>query len=89
MSSSSVANGSRSPSPATPDSPDSLGPVAVHNGVDAYSWYSPEKSLSTLSTNPSIWDVNTVTFFHRLGKAEEQNNVLCLNDLIDENAYDE
>jgi len=66
---------SRSSSPHTPDSSDSPEHIFIDNVTP---WYSPE----------SAWDSDTVAFFSRISKAEEEN-MLCLNDLINEQAYDE
>jgi hypothetical protein len=83
MSSPATATGSRSPSPLTPESSDSLDPV-LHNDLELSSWchsLSPAKSLSP----QSCWDP---TLCFDAGKPED-DEMLRLDDLIEQHAYDE
>ncbi|EGO00107.1 hypothetical protein SERLA73DRAFT_107088 [Serpula lacrymans var. lacrymans S7.3] len=80
-----AAMDSRSSSPATPDSPDGIHPVAIHHDNEFSSWYHslrPGKSFPELSA----WDEAS----HCLAVAKsEEERMLQLDDLIDEHAYDE
>ncbi|KAI0062883.1 hypothetical protein BV25DRAFT_1884501 [Artomyces pyxidatus] len=88
-SSSATATGSRSPSPATPATPDSshsLETIAIHSELDLSTWY---KALSASNSNPgtaAYWedgaDVANVA-------KEEDGDILSLDDLIQDYAYDD
>ncbi|KAF4621321.1 hypothetical protein D9613_000481 [Agrocybe pediades] len=84
--SSSTAQDSRSPSPATPEASDPIDPVAVHGDTDlAPSWYHPMPPEKTHVT-PWPSDPSIYTTPH---KSEEEESMLRLDDLIEEHAYDD
>lgn len=84
-SSSSVAAGSRSSSPATPESSDCLDSIPINSGiVDINLWYYPAKSM--LGHYPPC-DPDSAPSLNPPLKTEQQ--MLRLNDLIEEHAYDE
>ncbi|KAJ6625880.1 hypothetical protein B0H10DRAFT_2001193 [Mycena sp. CBHHK59/15] len=87
-SSSSAATGtdSRSSSPHTPEPPDSLDPVAVQSDFDLGSWYQSD-SDKLLSPRPS-WQLDAI-LQASLHKYEEDEQILHLDDLIQQNAYDD
>jgi uncharacterized protein len=82
-SSSATAPGSRSSSPATPEASDCLEPVAVHHDSEVSSWYHAVQSDKVLSS----WDTDA-PFELGLGKGDRED-MLRLDDLIEEHAYDE
>ena len=81
-SSSATAPGSRSSSPATPESSDCLEPGAVHHDFQVSEWYHTLRSSKALDAWP------TDAPFLDLGKDKEEY-ILRLDDLIEEHAYDE
>ncbi|KAI0266855.1 hypothetical protein BC834DRAFT_116932 [Gloeopeniophorella convolvens] len=87
--SSRTATGSRSPSPTTPSTPDSADNVQVtpfRNNIDLSTWY---KTLSNDPTSASsaYWDNPSPRFFNP--SKEEDANILSLDDLIQDYAYDD
>ncbi|KAF7376391.1 Protein MGA2 [Mycena sanguinolenta] len=86
-SSSSTATGtSRSSSPHTPEPSDSLDPVVIQSDFDINTWYQsdPENLLSPQSSwqlAPSLQMTST--------KCEEEEQILHLDDLIQQHAYDD
>ncbi|KAK0225863.1 hypothetical protein IW262DRAFT_1358260 [Armillaria fumosa] len=82
-SSSTTQNGSRSPSPHTPDSSDSLEHVA-HHDLGLSSWYNTEHDKSAYLQ--SLWETDPM--FHGQPKCED-DNMLQLDDLIESHAYDD
>ncbi|KAK0455038.1 hypothetical protein EV421DRAFT_1760988 [Armillaria borealis] len=82
-SSSTTQNGSRSPSPHTPDSSDSLEHVA-HHDLGLSSWYNTEHDKSAYLQ--SLWETDPM--FHSQPKCED-DNMLQLDDLIESHAYDD
>jgi len=85
VSSSSTTQDSRSPSPLTPEASDSIEPVTVHGDQDLLpSWY---HSMPSTKTPVSPWpsDPSIYTTPHK----SEEENMLRLDDLIEQHAYDE
>ena len=85
-SSSQAASASRSPSPATPSTPDSYDNVQVAPFRDLSTWY---KTLPVEPISPSTtyWDENSPRYSNMA--KEESANILSLDDLIQDYAYDE
>lgn len=78
---------SRSPSPVTPSTPDDTRQVPVlHTSIDLSTWY---KTLPVEPTSPTAvyWDVNSPHFFNTA--KEDTTNILSLDDLIQDSAYEE
>ncbi|KAI0305727.1 hypothetical protein B0F90DRAFT_1700490 [Multifurca ochricompacta] len=88
-SSSQTATASRSPSPTTPSTPDSSDNIQLtpfRTTIDLSTWY---KTLSAEPTSPSAvyWDENPPRFFNPA--KEDGANILSLDDLIQDSAYDD
>ena len=86
-SSSQAASTSRSPSPATPSTPDSSDNVQVgpfRSTIDLSTWY---KTLEPLSPSTTYWDENSPRFSNMT--KDDGANILSLDDLIQDYAYDE
>lgn len=88
-SSSQAASVSRSPSPTTPSTPDSSDNVQVapfRNTIDLSTWY---KTLPAEPISPSTvyWDESSPRFSNMA--KEDGANMLSLDDLIQDYAYDE
>ena len=86
-SSSQAASTSRSPSPATPSTPDSSDNVQVgpfRSTIDLSTWY---KTLEPLSPSTTYWDENLPRFSNMT--KDDGANILSLDDLIQDYAYDE
>ncbi|KAJ7141458.1 hypothetical protein C8R44DRAFT_659204 [Mycena epipterygia] len=90
MSSSSSAatgNDSRSSSPPhTPEASDSRDPVAIHSDFDIGSWY--RSDAENLLSPQSSWQLDPVLQINP-HKYEEDDQILHLDDLIQQNAYDD
>ncbi|KAJ6499027.1 hypothetical protein C8R45DRAFT_980751 [Mycena sanguinolenta] len=85
-SSSTATSTSRSSSPHTPEPSDSLDPVVIQGDFDINAWYQsdPENLLSPQSSwqlDPSLQMTSA--------KCEEEEQILHLDDLIQQNAYDD
>ncbi|KAJ7772668.1 hypothetical protein DFH07DRAFT_866218 [Mycena maculata] len=85
-SSSSAATGSRPSSPHTPEPTDSFDPVAIQSDFDMGSWY-PSDAENLLSPQSS-WHLDS-TLQIDPQKYEEGDQILHLDDLIQQNAYDD
>src|SRR6266702_4970823 len=88
-SSSQTASASRSPSPITPSTPDSSDNIQVapfRSTIDLSTWY---KTLPAEPISPSTvyWDESSPRFSNMA--KEEGVNILSLDDLIQDYAYDE
>ena len=88
-SSSQAASASRSPSPTTPSTPDSSDNIQVapfRNTVDLSTWY---KTLPEEPISPSTvyWDESSPRFSNTA--KDDGANILSLDDLIQDYAYDE
>ncbi|EDR11860.1 uncharacterized protein LACBIDRAFT_313737 [Laccaria bicolor S238N-H82] len=84
-SSSATAAGSRSPSPLTPEPSDSLDPVAIQSDLDlASSWY-----LSMHPTKSSLPPWESDPSLYLTPHKSEENQMLCLDELIEQHAYDD
>ena len=80
-----TAAGSRSPSPLTPEPSDSLEPVAIQSDLDlASSWY-----LSMHPTKSSLPPWESDPSLYLTPHKSEENQILCLDELIEQHAYDE
>lgn len=86
-SSSAIATASRSPSPLTPESSDSLEQVAIHDDLELSSWYHSLRSGKSCS-GQAPWDSHHPSPYSDPAKVSDEH-MLCFNDLIDEHAYDE
>ncbi|KAG1731495.1 uncharacterized protein EDB91DRAFT_721132 [Suillus paluster] len=77
---------SRSSSPATPESSDGTHPVVLHHDHDLLSaWYHsirPRKTISEIG----VWDNESL---HSVTNKPDNENMLQLDDLIDEHAYED
>ncbi|KAJ7268708.1 hypothetical protein B0H12DRAFT_62597 [Mycena haematopus] len=85
-SSTATGNDSRSSSPHTPESSHSLDPIVIQGDFDMNTWYQsdPENLLSPQSSwqlDPCLQMAST--------KCEEEEKILHLDDLIQQNAYDD
>jgi hypothetical protein len=86
-SSPSLTTASRSPSPVTPSTPDDTTQVSVlPASIDLSTWY---KFLPVEPTSPSAayWDDNSPRFLNNA--KEDTTNILSLDDLIQDCAYEE
>ncbi|KAJ7045795.1 hypothetical protein C8F04DRAFT_1334748 [Mycena alexandri] len=89
MSSSSSAatgTGSRSSSPHTPEPSDSLDPVVVQGDFDLGAWY--QSDTENLLSPHSSWQLDPALQMNAT-KCEEDDQILHLDDLIQQNAYDD
>ncbi|KAJ7747252.1 hypothetical protein B0H16DRAFT_1320496 [Mycena metata] len=88
MSSSSAATGtgSRSSSPHTPEPSDSLDPVVVQSDFDFGAWY--QSDTENLLSPQSSWQLDPALQMSAT-KCEESEQILHLDDLIQQNAYDD
>jgi hypothetical protein len=78
---------SRSPSPVTPSTPDDTTQVSIlPTSIDLSTWY---KTLPLEPTSPSAayWDDNSPRFLDNA--KEDTTNILSLDDLIQDCAYEE
>ncbi|KAJ6594182.1 hypothetical protein B0H19DRAFT_1094293 [Mycena capillaripes] len=87
-SSSSVAagNDSRSSSPHTPEPSDSLDPVLIQSDFDIGAWY--QSDTDNLLSAQSSWQLDP-SLQMTSHKCEEEDQILHLDDLIQQNAYDD
>ncbi|KAJ7838684.1 hypothetical protein B0H13DRAFT_2102825 [Mycena leptocephala] len=89
MSSSSSAatgNDSRSSSPHTPEPSDSLDGVVIHGDFDIGAWY--QSDTDALLSPQTSWQLDPALQMTS-HKCEEEEQILHLDDLIQQNAYDE
>ncbi|KAJ7187965.1 hypothetical protein C8R46DRAFT_1053195 [Mycena filopes] len=89
MSSSSSAatgTGSRSSSPHTPEPSDSLDPVVVQGDFEIGAWY--QSDTENLLSSQSSWHLDPALHMGP-AKCEEDEQILHLDDLIQQNAYDD
>ncbi|KAF9459812.1 hypothetical protein BDZ94DRAFT_1267410 [Collybia nuda] len=88
FSSSATATGSRSPSPLTPEAFDSSDSIAIHGDLDLVnSWYRSAMNPVELTGSRFQWDGDLGEFISQ--KRIEVNPMLQLDDLIEQNAYDD
>ncbi|KAG0698126.1 hypothetical protein DFH29DRAFT_984006 [Suillus ampliporus] len=76
---------SRSSSPATPESSDGHHPVTLHHDHDLSAWYNsirPRKTISEIG----VWDNESM---YSVTNKPDNENMLQLDDLIDEHAYED
>lgn len=80
-----AAMGSRSSSPATPESSDGHHPVTLHHDHNLSAWYNsirPRKTFSEIG----VWDNESM---RSVMNKPDNERMLQLDDLIDEHAYEE
>ncbi|KAJ7691281.1 hypothetical protein B0H17DRAFT_1063335 [Mycena rosella] len=85
-SSTATGNDSRSSSPHTPEPSDSLDPVAVQTDFDMGSWY--QSDAESLLSPQSSWQLDSALQMNP-HKYEEDEQILHLDELIQQNAYDD
>ncbi|KAJ7497569.1 hypothetical protein FB451DRAFT_1121211 [Mycena latifolia] len=85
-SSSAAGNDSRSSSPHTPEPSDSLDPVLIQTDFEVGAWY--QSDAENLLSPQSSWQLDPALQMNPQ-KFEEDDQILHLDELIQQNAYDD